>query len=108
MLMRAVITSFTNMFYTLLHTDIIVRTTGDSSSTRSDSSQDLKQPLPLAAAQQANTEPGVKEQRLVTALWNLDRIDQQQPPLNSTFSYGSSTAAGTGEPQYQKNRQTTD
>lgn len=81
----------------LLLTDIIVRTTGDSSSTRSDSSQNLQQPLPLAAAQQANTEPGVKEQRLVTALWNLDRIDQQQLPLNSTFSYGSSTAAGTGE-----------
>jgi hypothetical protein len=92
---------FTTMLSTLLHADIIVRTTGDSSSTRSDSSQDLQQPLPLAAAQQANTEPGVKEQRLVTALWNLDRIDQQQLPLNSTFSYGSSTAAGTGERQHR-------
>lgn len=34
----------------------------------------------------------------MTALWNLDRIDQQQLPLNGTFSYGSPTTPGTGEP----------
>lgn len=32
----------------------------------------------------------------MTALWNLDRIDQRQLPLNSTFAYGTTTSAGTG------------
>lgn len=83
----------------LLRAVITVRTTGDSnaSAMRSDQgSPDLQQPLSLAAAEAANRQPGLKEQRLVTALWNLDRIDQQQLPLNSTFTYGSVTAPGTG------------
>lgn len=77
--------------------DIFVRTTGDSSSTRSADSAELQQPLSLAAAERANKEPGIKEQRLVTALWNLDRVDQQQLPLNRTFTYGTPSTPGTGQ-----------
>lgn len=83
----------------LLHAVITVRTTGGSSASTMRSDQDnpdLQQPLSLAAAEAANSQPGLKEQRLVTALWNLDRIDQQQLPLNSTFTYGSVTTPGTG------------
>lgn len=77
--------------------DIFVRTTGDSRSSRPADSGELQQPLSLAAAERANKEPGVKEQRLVTALWNLDRVDQQQLPLNRTFTYGTPSTPGTGQ-----------
>ena len=54
------------------------------------SSQQLEQVL---------NEPGVKVQRLVPALWNLDRMDQRGLPLNGQYTYGSSTSSGTGERQ---------
>lgn len=74
-----------------------MHTTSDAAK-RTAAAEDLQQPLSLAAAELANEQPGVKEQRLVNALWNLDRIDQRSLPLNSTFSYGSATQAGTGKP----------
>jgi hypothetical protein len=48
----------------------------------------------LAAAMK---QPGVKVQSLVPALWNLDRLDQQQLPLDAAYRYGSPTSSGTGE-----------
>jgi hypothetical protein len=42
-------------------------------------------------------QPGVKVQSLVPALWNLDRLDQQQLPLDAAYRYGSPTSSGTGE-----------
>lgn len=55
------------------------------------------EPLPQKQVEAANRQPGLKLQKLVTALWNLDRIDQHGLPLNRSFIYGSTTAAGTGE-----------
>jgi hypothetical protein len=52
--------------------------------------------LSLRAAERANQQPGVKEQRLMAALWNLDRIDQRTLPLDSSFVYGTPQAPGTG------------
>jgi hypothetical protein len=62
--------------------------------------QPADQPQPLAQPQveAANEQPGLKVQRLVSALWNLDRVDQRSLPLDGSFSYGTATAAGTGEP----------
>lgn len=37
-----------------------------------------------------------KLQSLSIKLWNLDRIDQRQLPLNGTYTYGSSIAPGLG------------
>lgn len=38
----------------------------------------------------------VKEQPLSTALWNLDRIDQRDLPLDLTFRYGTSASSESG------------
>jgi hypothetical protein len=55
-----------------------------------------QQPLPQPQVEAANQQPGLKVQRLVSALWNLDRVDQRTLPLDGSFSYGTATAAGTG------------
>lgn len=60
-------------------------------------SADQPQPLPQPQVEAANEQPGLKVQRLVNALWNLDRLDQRALPLDGSFSYGTATAAGTGE-----------
>ncbi|WIA17834.1 hypothetical protein OEZ85_009340 [Tetradesmus obliquus] len=60
-------------------------------------SADQPQPLPQPQVEAANEQPGLKVQRLVNALWNLDRLDQRALPLDGSFSYGTATAAGTGK-----------
>ena len=47
-------------------------------------------------AQIVNSE-GTKSQRVHVALWNLDRIDQRDLPLDRVFHYGSDGVVGTGE-----------
>jgi len=39
---------------------------------------------------------GSKTQSLGPVLWNLDRIDQRDLPLDSTYTYGTSETPGTG------------
>ena len=41
--------------------------------------------------------PGKKTQDLHVALWNLDRIDQRDLPLDKVDRYGGSTTVGTGK-----------
>lgn len=36
------------------------------------------------------------QQTVSSQLWNLDRIDQRDLPLDGTFTYGTATSAGTG------------
>lgn len=52
----------------------------------------------MDAAQLAQlvSNPGKKSQRLHVALWNLDRVDQRELPLDKTYHYGTSSAVGTG------------
>lgn len=38
----------------------------------------------------------IKEQPLPTALWNLDRIDQRDLPLDKTFRYGTAASSESG------------
>jgi subtilisin family serine protease len=40
--------------------------------------------------------PGQKTQDVHVALWNLDRIDQRDLPLDKKYHYGSNTTIGTG------------
>lgn len=40
--------------------------------------------------------PGDKYQSLGPILWNLDRIDQRELPLDNTYRYGSPDSPGTG------------
>lgn len=40
--------------------------------------------------------PGKKSQPLHVALWNLDRVDQQELPLDRTYRYGTNSTVGTG------------
>ena len=40
--------------------------------------------------------PGTKTQTVPVALWNLDRVDQRELPLDRAFRYGSSDMVGTG------------
>jgi hypothetical protein len=47
-------------------------------------------------AEEANKSPGFKVQKLMTALWNLDRLDQRVLPLDQRFVYGSPQSPGTG------------
>jgi hypothetical protein len=64
---------------------------------RAQSAEQQPQPLPHPQVQAANQQPGLKVQQLVSALWNLDRVDQRTLPLDGSFSYGTATAAGTGK-----------
>jgi len=50
-------------------------------------------------AEEANKSPGFKVQKLMTALWNLDRLDQRVLPLDQRFVYGSPQSPGTGGAQ---------
>ncbi|GMH35172.1 hypothetical protein BSKO_03040 [Bryopsis sp. KO-2023] len=52
----------------------------------------------MDAAQLAQlvSNPGKKSQRLHVALWNLDRVDQRDLPLDKTYHYGTSDTVGTG------------
>eukprot|EP00775_Hariotina_reticulata_P008443 gene8443-8627_t len=54
-------------------------------------------PLQPKEAEQANKSPGFKIQKLMTALWNLDRLDQRGLPLDQRFVYGSPSSPGTGK-----------
>lgn len=40
--------------------------------------------------------PGEKQQHLIGKLWNLDRMDQRDLPLDSLYKYGTGSSAGTG------------
>jgi hypothetical protein len=64
--------------------------------TRAAAAADQPQLLAQPQVEAANERPGLKVQRLVNALWNLDRVDQRALPLDGSFSYGTATAAGTG------------
>lgn len=79
---------------------IFVRTAGTRSAAGSTSQEPEasdQQPLSLAAAERANETPGLKQQRLINALWALDRIDQRTLPLDRTYTYGTPSTPGTGE-----------
>jgi hypothetical protein len=65
---------------------------------RAQSAEQQPQLLAQPQLEAANQQPGLKVQRLVSALWNLDRVDQKALPLDGSFSYGTATAAGTGVP----------
>lgn len=39
---------------------------------------------------------GTKSQSVHESLWNLDRVDQRELPLNKEFRYGGLNVAGTG------------
>ena len=41
--------------------------------------------------------PGEKSQDVHVALWNLDRIDQRDLPLDKVYRYGTSNTVGTGD-----------
>ena len=40
---------------------------------------------------------GTKAQSVHAALWNLDRVDQRELPLNNEFRYGAHNVVGTGQ-----------
>lgn len=40
---------------------------------------------------------GIKQQSLSSALWNLDRIDQRDLPLDNQYNYGTQVDGGVGE-----------
>jgi hypothetical protein len=63
---------------------------------KAQSAADQPQLLAQPQVEAANQQPGLKVQRLVSALWNLDRVDQRALPLDGSFSYGTASTAGTG------------
>lgn len=52
--------------------------------------------MDAAELAQLVSNPGKKSQRLHVALWNLDRVDQRDLPLDKTYHYGTSDTVGTG------------
>lgn len=68
-----------------------VNTAGDEA----DSSVQVSK-MDAADLAQLVSNPGKKSQRLHVALWNLDRIDQRELPLDKTYHYGTSKTVGTG------------
>ena len=55
-------------------------------------------PLDLYSVTQGRdlTAAGVKDQTLTSRLWNLDRMDQRDLPLDGNFYYGTGEGAGAG------------
>jgi subtilisin family serine protease len=51
----------------------------------------------LAAGAASPWATGIKQQSLPSALWNLDRIDQRDLPLDNQYNYGTQVDGGVGD-----------
>jgi len=51
----------------------------------------------LAAGAASPWATGIKQQSLPSALWNLDRIDQRDLPLDNLYNYGTQVDGGVGD-----------